>query len=243
MASLSLTNATIYGAGYDWTTDANKLQVVSSVDELDNTTFGGGGYKSRLGGLRDATAELDGFWQSAATSGAPDPEAFLSLGTADQAWIFSPTGVATDPCYLAQLGKFKYETFDQVGAMMPFKLNMSGTNSQGLVRGQLAKAKGNVSATGQLGSILTMTGPSATQYVYGALELFGTPGTTITVKIQSATLVGFGSPTDRITIGPITTAGGTWATRLIGPVTDGFWRMTVSGITGTWSVAAAIGIG
>lgn len=240
-APFALTDCTIWCDDFDWTGWSNKLTLAASVDELETTAFGGGGYRSRIGGLRDVEAAVEGFQEDGTST--IGPELFPDLGTADRVWTVSPTGVAGTTAYGFQAGKFKLSQFGDVGQVAPFTLNAKGTNSQGLIRGQVAAAKQNVSGTGQLGSILTMTGPSASQYVYGGLHLFGTAGTSITVKIQSATLIGFGSPTDRITIGPITSAGGTWATRLIGPVTDGFWRMSVSAVTGTWSVGGFIGVG
>jgi hypothetical protein len=241
VASLALIDATTYIAGYDFTTDTNKVTLSATADELENTTFGGGGYKSRIGGLRDVTANLEGFWQSA-TLDAVDPQIFSQLATADQVATWSPTGVAGDPCYMTQLGKFTYEAFGDIGTVTPFSVGMSGTSGQGVVRGQLAKAKGNVSATGQLGSILTLTAPTTTQYVYAAFHVFSA-GTTITVAVQSDDAVGFPSATTRGTIGPITTVGGTWLTRVAGPfASESFWRLNVTAVTGTFSVAGAIGI-
>lgn len=246
MATFVANNVTAYAGPYDMTTDLNKLSLKGMAAELDSTTFqppgaANAGWRTRVGGLKDVDAALDGLWQSG-TSQAIDPQAFANLGVSDTVLTVSPTGVAADPCYILQGNEFDYSQGTQVGSLYPFKLGIKGSNAQGLIRAQLAAASQAKSATGQLGSILTMTGPSASQYVYGSVHLMGTPGTTITIKIQSATLIGFGSPTDRITIGPLTTAGGTFATRLAGAVTDGFWRMTISAITGTWTVAGAIGI-
>lgn len=241
MASLSLVNATTYIAGYDWTTDLNKIQVSGAADELDNTTFGGGGYKSRVGGLKDVTAQLDGFWQSA-TLDAVDPQAFLQFATADQVCTFSPTGVAAEPCYIAQLGKFGYEQGGAIGEVYPFSLKMSGTNAQGLVRGQLAKAKGSVSATGVLGSVVNLGAPTSTQYVYAVLHVFSA-GTTITVQVQSDTASNFPSATTQGTFTAQTAVGGTWLTRIAGPFSgETHWRLNISAITGTFSVAGAIAV-
>ena len=110
------------------------------------------------------------------------------------------------------------------------------------MRGQLAKAKGNVSATGQLGSVLNLGAPTSTQYVYATLHVFSA-GATITVEVQSDSSAGFGTPTTRGTIGPITARGGTWMTRVAGPfAAETHWRMNVSAVTGTHSVAGAIAV-
>lgn len=241
MASFSLTDATTWIHGYDFTTDLNQIGLSGEVEELDNTTFGGGGYRSRIGGLRDVSADLQGFWQSATTD-AVDPQAFPELGTADRVITMSPTGVAASTAYMFQAGKFNYNLGGQVGEVMPFSLGCMGTNGVGLVRGQVAKAKGTVSATGQLGSILNLGAPTSTQYVYAVLHVFSA-GTTITVQVQSDDGAGFASATTRGTIGPITTTGGTWMTRVAGPfVGETHWRMNVSAITGTFQVAGAIAV-
>ena len=244
MATFVLTDATSWVAGHDFTADSNELSLSLEVDEQENTTFGGGGYRSRLGGLRNVEAELSGYWQSA-TSAAVDPQVFSNLGTADEVVTTSPTGVAGATAYFAQMGKFSYELFGSLGEVTPFSLSMMGTNGVGAVRGQVAKAKGNVSATGQLGSILTDLSSndqvSSTQFLYAAFHVF-TAGTTITVLLESDDSAGFASPTTRATIGPITTTGGTWMTRVAGPITDTHYRFNVSAITGTFSVAGAIAI-
>lgn len=242
MPVLSLLDCTAWIAGYDWSTDSNKLTVKASAADLDTTTFGGGGFQTRIGGLRTVEANLAGNWQSAA-AGAVDPEAFPDLGNVDRPCTFSPTGSTEGSiAYLAQLGKFSYEVLGQVGAVAPFTLGMMGTNGVGLVRGQVAKARGSVSATGALGSALTLTAPTSTQFVYCTVHVF-TAGTTITLQLQSDTASNFPSATTVATIGPITVAGGTWMTRVAGPLAgEVAWRLNVSAITGTFNLAAAIAV-
>ncbi|WP_157251124.1 hypothetical protein [Nonomuraea typhae] len=241
MSSFAFTDATTYVAGYDFTTDLNQITLKVDVEEKDCTTFGGGGFRSRLAGLRNIEAELQGYWQSA-TSGAVDPESFPDLGVVDRPVTMTPTGAAGSAAYIFQAGKFSYQMFGQVGEVTPFTLSCLGTNGVGVARGQVAAAKGAVSATGALGSVLNLGAPTSTQYVYAVLHVFSA-GTTITVQVQSDDSAGMGSPTTRGTIGPITTTGGTWMTRVAGPfVGETHWRMNVSAITGTFSVAGAIAV-
>lgn len=239
MAPLVLVNATPYIAGYDFTADSNKITLASSLTALDTTTFANTGWKSKTGGLKDFTGHLEGLW-----SGPQDAESFPALGTVDQVMTVSPTGVATSVAYMGQLAKFKYDTFEGVGNLMPFALDMSGSNMTGLVRGQLAAAKQTVSVTGALTPTtgVNLGAVGATQFLYATFHVFGTPGTTITAVVESATSNAFSSPTTRMTIGPITTAGGTWGTRVAGAITDSWFRLRVSAITGTFSVAGAIGV-
>lgn len=241
MSSFALLDVTSYIAAHDFTTDSNEISLSVEVDDQETTTFGGGGWRSRLGGLRSVEAELSGLWQ--AGDAQVDAEVFPSLGTVNEVVTISPTGVEAATAYLLQAGKFSYELLGDVGEVAPFTLSMMGTEgTAGLVRGQLAKAKGNVSATGALGSVLNLGAPTSTQYVYAALHVFSA-GTTITVQVQSDDGAGMGTPTTRGTIGPITTTGGTWMTRVAGPfVGETHWRLNVSAITGTFQVAGAIAV-
>lgn len=241
MSTLSLKDCTVWGHGYDFTTDSNKLTVATDVDDLDDTTFGDS-YRSRVGGMRNVEAELEGFWQSAA-SAAVDLEGFPDLGTADRVWTASPSGATeASVAYMFQAGKFGVDMFGAVGELAPFALNLMGTNGVGVVRGQVAKARGDVSATGALGSGLSLGNVAATQYLYGTFHVFSA-GTTITVVLESDDNSGFTTATTRATLGPLTTTGGTWATRVAGALTETHYRFRVTAITGTFNVAGAIGIG
>jgi hypothetical protein len=117
-----------------------------------------------------------------------------------------------------------------------------GTNGVGVVRGGVAKAKGNVSSTGATGSVQQLGDVAANEFLYATLHVFSA-GTTITVQVQSDDNSGFSSPTTRATFSGVTTAGGNWVTRVAGAITDTYWRFNVSAVTGTFSIAGAIGIG
>lgn len=243
MSSFMLQDVTTWVAGYDFTTDLNQVSINASVDDLDATTFGGGGYRARRGGLRNVEASYSGFWQSATTD-APDPQIFTSIGTVDQAVTIANDDAELSTAYMFQGGKFTYNLGGQIGEVMPFDLDMMGTNGvSGLVRGVVTKAKGSVNATGATGTAWNGGAVGASQFLYATFHVFGTPGTTITAVIESDDNAGFTTATSRITFGPITTAGGTWGTRVAGALAETHYRLRVSAITGTFSIAAAIGIG
>lgn len=236
--AFALLNATCWLDDYDFTTDTNKITVGVERPDLDATTFGTGPWKSKAAGLLDFSLHEEGFW-----SGPVDAEGFSDLGTVDRAATVSPDGVAGSIAYMGQCAKFKYSAFGAVGELVPFALDAMGSNSVGMVRGQVAKAKGAVSATGALGSVLTLTAPTTGQYVYAVVHVFGTPGTTMTVQVQSDDNAPFASPTTRATFPAITAAGGYWLTRVAGPFAgETFWRLNISAITGTFTVAGAIGV-
>jgi hypothetical protein len=237
--SFALLDATTFVDDYDFTGDTNKITLAPEVEDQDGTVFGGGGWKKPVGGLRAVTAGVEGFWQ-----GPVDAEGFSDLGNANRVVTASPTGLAQSVAYFFQATKLKYSAFGQVGDLVPFTLDMSGSSTAGMVRGQVAAAKQTVSAAGALGSAVQLGAVGASQFVYAAFHVFGTPGTTITVKVQSDNASGFPSATDVATIGPLTTAGGVWMTRVAGPLTDDWFRFSipVAGITGTFTVAGAIAV-
>lgn len=237
MATFAFTDPTIYVGATDLTTYLTEWAFNVSADELDNTTFGGGGYRSRIGGLRSIEANGSGNFE-----GTPDSDAFTNLGLADQVFTTNPDNVEGSTAYGFQAGRFVYAPFGAIGEVTPFNVTAMGTNGVGAVRGMLAKKKGNVSATGALGSVVNLGAPSATQYVYATFHVFSA-GTTITVLVESDTAANFPSATTRATIGPITTTGGTWMTRVAGPFAgETHWRFNVSAITGTFSVAGMLAV-
>lgn len=240
MSSFVLTDCVAWIGGLAATQYSNELSVKQSVEEKETTVFGSGGWKSLVGGLKAVDADLKGFWESAV-----DATGFTNMGTADQVMSFGATATEGDPMWFFQGSNLSYDRGGSVGDVDPFGLSLKGTNKVGLIPGKLAKSKGNVSATGAIGSGLTGLSAnsqvSSSQYLYAAVHVF-TAGTTITLKIESDDNAGFTTPTDRITLSAITTTGGTWVTRLAGPLTDTYYRFNVSAITGTFNLGAAIGI-
>lgn len=239
MAIFTLTDALIWVHDQDITGSSNKLALKTMVEDKDVTVFGGGGYKARVGGLRDVELAVDGF---ADTTAAPDAAAFATLGIADRAHTVAATSTAGSVAYLFQAGEFSYEQYGAVGDAAPFTFGSKGSNKVGVARGQLAKAKGAVSATGALGSGLNLGAGAAGKWLYATLHAFAA-GTTVTVIVQSDTTSGFGAPTTRATIGPITAVGGTFMTRVdASAITDTWWRMNVSAITGSFTLGGAIAV-
>lgn len=240
MATFAFTDATCWVGGYDFTGDLNQLQMQVSADELDVTTFGAT-HRQRIGGLRSVQASLAGFWSSA-TSAAPDPQVMPDLGVVDRVVTVAPTATEGGVAYFFQGAKFSTSMFGQVGEATPFSVEVMGTNKVGLVRGRTVKAKGNVNATGATGAEVELGAVGASQFLYATFHVFSA-GTTITAVLESDADDTFGSATTQATFGPITTAGGTWATRVAGPIADTWYRLRVTSITGTFQIAAACGIG
>lgn len=243
MAEIALTDAFLYAAGYDFTTDTNNAVLNTEVAALDATTFGSGGWQENAAGVRSSNLAWSGFWQAASTGDqAVDNQAFPMLGSS-QVYTLGPeeTEGAIRVAYMFQSMKSQYTLGGQHGELMPFSLTANGSDGVGVVRGRVAKTRGTVSATGATGTALQLGTVPSGQYLYATFHVF-TAGTTITVEVQSDSDNTWASPTTRGTIGPLTTSGGSWMTRVAGPITDGWWRFNVTAITGSFVVAGAIGI-
>lgn len=237
MATFAMTDCTAWVHAHDFTADSNKLTLKTDVDDLDKTVFGNS-YRNRIGGLKDVTFALEGFWQSA-TSNAVDPDSFAMLGQSDRVVTVAPTSDEESPAFFFRAGFFAYDLGDEVGALTPFALDGSGSNRVGLVRGQVAAAPQTVSATGDFGSVVELG--AATDAVYVALHVF-TAGTTITVKVESDDSSGFSDPTDVGSSTITATAVGGYFLKIDGAVSDTFYRLNATAVTGSFSVAGAIGV-
>jgi hypothetical protein len=234
---------TMWMGGYDLGADLTQMGLTVTFEPLKDTRFGMTAH-SRRGGLADVQASANGFHQVGV--GLVDAELWSQFTETTQPVTQTPTGTAGDVAYIHQAKKFTQQLFGNVGELAPFTIGTqgvrgSGTLSAGAIRGRLLVPKGNVSATGAAGSVYQIGAATSTQYVYAAVHIFSA-GTTITMQLQSDNASNFPSATTVATIGPLTTTGGTWMTRVAGPVTDTYWRINVSAITGTFNLAVSAGI-
>lgn len=248
MGTHAALNVTTWLGGYDLTGDGNKTALDTEHDALVNTTYGTAAQprvgQSRIAGLETARTQVDGYVQFG--TGLVDEQLITGLGSTLQPISQSPDGAESSVAYFWQTKKFNYQVFGAIGEVNPFQLTAegvrgNGTLSVGAVRGRVLKTKANVSATGATGTAFELGAVSAGQYLYGAFHVFSA-GTTITAVLESDEDNTFASATTRATFGPITAVGGTWATRVAGPITDTWYRLRVSAVTGTFSIAAVAGI-
>jgi len=238
MAAIALTNVKLYAGGYDLTTDTNNAVLNFDSMTRDATTFGSNGWSEVKGTLKTTQLAYTGLWDASV-----DAEEYSGLGVANTVYTMAPTGTEGDVAYMFRATRSEYRLLDgQIGDLAAFNVTAAGSDGYGTIRGSLLKSKGNVSATGATGSVVQVGAVGASQYLYCALHVFSA-GTTITVQVQSDDNAGMTSPTTRATFSGVTAAGGTWATRVAGAITDTYWRVNVSAITGTFQIAAAVGVG
>lgn len=246
MATYAANNISTWFAGYDVTGNLNQTQLTVEVEALDDTRFGTAAVptvaRQRKGGLEDVTSTVNGFLDF--DDDAVDEQIVSSL-VGVQPLTHTPDGVEGSVAYFYQARRFTYQRFGEIGALAPFSFTAQGSKSGGqavgAVRGRVLKGIGDISSTGATGTSAELGAVTAPQYLYAVVHCFAV-GTTFTLQIQSDTASNFPSATTQMTIGPITAVGGTFATRVAGPITDTHWRVNVSAVTGTSQIAVAVGI-
>ncbi len=242
MSATVLTNSFAYVAGYDFTGDSNKLDIAAQAVKVDKTTFRSAGWEESVKGIRGMNMELNGYTGFAATEADAQLFSAFSSASVSQVATMGPVETEGELAWLSACGVYDYTAYGELGQLSPMKLTGVGRDAYGLVRGVLLKKQGAVSATGAIGTGVQVGAVSASQFLYSTFHLLGTAATTITAVVESAAASNFAGATTRITFGPLTAVGGSWATRVAGAITDTWWRVRVTAVTGTWTVAAANGI-
>jgi hypothetical protein len=233
MAVQVLANASAWIDGLDIQSNLNQIQLGVTADQLDASTFGNNGWRNFAAGLKNTTAQYDGYTDYP----APDSNIFSALGTSGQIMTITPSGTFADIAYSFQAATLSYQRSGKVGELEGFTVNAAGSSLEGCIRGQLAYAK--QTATVAAASVLTFTGAvSATQNMYLHYHVF-TAGTALTFTVQSAA-TNFASPTTRTTVTNPAAGGG--RVKIAGAITDTFWRINVTAATGSPVFAAALGV-
>jgi hypothetical protein len=246
MGTLAANNITTWFSGYDMTADLNSTSLALSYDALEDTAYGDQA-RSRIAGLEDCQLQEAGWWQGGTAGAAIDPVAFTALGGASQVISNTPDGTDSSVAYFYRAKSFNYQPFsNKVGEVVAFTLTAQSARGTGLasvaaVRGRVMKSKAAVSATGATGTPFQLGAVASGQFLYAAFHEFAV-GTTITAVLESNVDNTFGAATTRITFGPITTVGGVWGTRVAGPITDTWYRLRVTAVTGTHTIACVAGI-
>lgn len=241
MAVLSLTDMLVLVNGADLTGNSNKLEVTSSVEELDATDFYSGGWREKVAGLASHEWTLEGYWE-AGDSGKPDDRLWADLGTTT-AWTAAVQQATGSVAYFGNVYNGAHTIGGEVGTIAP--MMAKGLGNGRVIRGELlhpaATARTSTGTTTgvQLGAL------SSTQSMYAVLHVVSASGSTPTldVKLQSSATQG-GSYTDRITFTQATTSRTSQLSSYAGAQTNTWWRVsyTISGSSPSYLFAVAAGI-
>lgn len=198
MAFFSMTDCVILHAGTKLS-DANEVALAADVDEKDVTTFGSGGYTEVIGGLRNATANVAGYWQV-----ATDSALYSTMGSSTATCMsFQPTGVDGSVGYFMQANQSSYATGTEVGEVLPYSINASVRNTHGLVRGTVLHPIGTARTSTGTGTARAFGSGTKMAAVLHVTSVSGTSSPTITVKIRDNSA----TPSDWITFTAATAVG------------------------------------
>lgn len=242
MPTFVLTNARIVVGPYELSGQMNSINLNYEAEMKDDTVFGTAGTRSNKPGLKNLAIQGSGFWDSSI-----DQPRYDRIGANREVATVSSLGQAEgDRCFFTRGVDGAYNPLSgEVGELVGFELDMHAADTQ-LVRGAVG-ATGIKTASGnsvgvQLGAI------GALQRFYAALHaLDPITGTlpTLDVTIESDDNSGFTTPTTQVTFAQVTTVpGAQWATPVVGPITDDWWRVvwTISGTLPSYPILVSFGI-
>ncbi len=234
MATIALTDAQIHVDGIDLTGYMNQVALKAAGDELDVTNFASGGWRERIGGVLAAEGTMNGFMQ---TTAEPDATLFADLAASSVMSIASTATTGAAAWMFNQIQN-SYEWGGKYGDAAEWN---SAVGSSGIVvAGGLLWPKADVTGAANGTGKEFSGGAAADESLYLAVHVLSA-GTTCDVIVESDSTSGFSTPTTRITE-TVTAAGGTWSA-LVGPITDTWFRVRFANVTGTFSIAATVGIG
>ena len=240
MAKFVFNDGKVFSGGYDLSDHITSVNLEITAEELDATTINSGGFREKLGGLKDSTLSMDGFYEA----GANKPDALLGASIGNELIVTTvPDAGVGNTAYFMKSRLFSYQMFGSVGEIAPFSISKSQSDDE-VVQGKI-ELDGALTATGnstgeQIGAV------DATERVYVAIHCTAVSGTstpTVTFKLQSDDNSSFTSPTDRITFTGITAIGADYQSAA-GAITDTYYRLnyTISGTNPSFSIHATIGI-
>lgn len=237
MAPFALTDATIWLNQYDLTGYSNGISGDDAVQDLPTTTFASQAVKERIGGLGSFDGTIDAYLDYA--DDASHEAVYTTKGVGGTVTTLTPFGDDGTVAFLCTSLVKNYRPTGKVGEVAALSFDLGSDNKYGLIGGTLLLPKqsltGNTSGTGaQLGTV------SASRRLYTTIHCF-TAGTTATVIVESDDNSGFTSATTRSST-VVTAVGGTFVTPVSGAITDDWWRVRVGTVTGTFVLAAAVGI-
>ena len=243
MATFVLKNVRLFAAGADLTTVNNQVQLQAEAESKDTTAFvpTGDVWHEEISGIMSASITGQGQWEAGDASKVDDM-AWSTQGTVVPISV-CPAGAADGAlAWLSQFNRTQYQLLGQLGDVAPWSLTAQG--AWPLVRGQVLHGPTARTATGT-GTSVQLGAVSSTQRLYVALHVFSVSGTTpsLTVAIQSDNATGFPSASTVTTL-TAATAIGSQITRVAGPITDDWFRVsyTISGTDPSFLFAVTAGI-
>lgn len=224
-----LANCLALVGNYNFTCSTNQIALEMKASELDATTFCSNGWETKLGGLKSATVKHSGF----ADYGVTDAALPSNVGVNGLPVSIAVDNTAGSTAYLLRGLEGSMSTLGKVGDLSPIDGNI--TSDGAAARGVLALAP-SVPSTGAL-AVSQLGAITAGRRAVAIMHLLGGTGT-VSFELQSAATVGFASPTVRASATAAATA--TWIESST-VTSDAFWRINVTAVTGSPTIALTMG--
>ena len=244
MAAFILQDCVVLGGGYDLSGSSNEIALSAEVEEKEVTSFASSGYREKIGGLKQATGTIKGYWE--AGTAKPDTLLFNNLGVSDTIFSFAPDGTDGSSMYSMRTLQGDYSFGEAIGEVLPFEANLFSRNTQGLVRSTIIHPKSTARTSTGTGTGRQLTTVSSSQTLVAVLHVVTVSGTTpsLTVTLQRDDNSGFTSPTTAATFTAATAVTSEWTT-VAGPITpDDRYRVTwtISGTSPSFNFCVGVGI-
>ena len=122
MAKFVFNDGKVFSGGYDLSDHITSVNLEIMAEELDATTINSGGFRERLGGLKDSTLSMDGFYEA----GANKPDALLGASVGNELIVTTvPDAGVGNTAYFMKSRLFSYQMFGAVGEIAPFSVTKS----------------------------------------------------------------------------------------------------------------------
>lgn len=238
MAAFVMKDVDAYYDGVEIGCISNQLSVEYKSDLQDATVLCGD-TRIRQSGVIDAMARLTGFHPNDINA-----ELFTPVGSdAVRAFSFAPPSQAEGgQAFTFQVKQGGITHRAQHGSLYGFDIELEGNSP--LINGKLF-ARDRKTVTG-VSPVIQFVGGVPTNYrVYAALHVYanqGVGGQTFAAILKSSAVVGFTSPSNRITFTTVGTTNGSQLLYAAGPITHEYFRLdwTISG--GWFDVYAVVGV-
>lgn len=244
MSKFVLTNVRLFAGGTDLTTFNNQVALSAEGESKETTAFAASGdvWHEEITGIKSVSLNASGQWDAGDLT-KPDDDAFTNFGTVGAISV-CPAGAADGAlAYLTQYNRRQYQLLGAVGDVAPWSWQSNG--SWPLARGQVL-ASPTARTSSSTGTAVQLGAVSSTQRLYVALHVFSVSGSsspTLTVAIQSDNASNFPSAATVTTL-TAATAISSQITRVAGPITDDWFRIsyTITGSTPSFLFAVTAGI-
>lgn len=243
MAKKVIIDRKYYFSSFDLTGHHNNVELVTSCEIKDGTTFGNQ-WRQKLPGLKDWTCSNQGYFE-AGDGAYPDPVLAGNLAVSNVPVTICPdTGADGEIAYFGRMTVGSYAPDHSIGDISGF--TSAGASQSPLLRGTVLKNASGIAASGD-GTAYELGAVSATQSVYAAMHVIsvsgGTPSITVTLESDADALFD-GSETVRATFTAATGIASEYITPISGAISDTWWRASyaVSGSTPAFAFIVSMSI-